>query len=232
MDSPPSVPAAATRGSASLRDRYGCLTIPRCAAARGHADRADRRVPGVGVRSAVRRRRADARRRTTGAWPGSASRASFLSDLTLDPPASTGDVAGPPHLDEDWLVLSTIHSAKGCEWDEVHVLHASDGCIPSDMATGDAEQIEEERRLLYVAMTRARDDLWLHVPRCAITTTARTAARRRPHVRGRVAVPRRRRPSVAHLDERAPADRRTRGRRRRRSTGTASVDGYLADLFG
>ena len=84
--------------------------------------------------------------------------------LTLDPPASTGDLAGPPLLDEDWLVLSTIHSAKGCEWDEVHVIHATDGSIPSDMATGDDEQIEEERRLLYVALTRARDGLFVHVP--------------------------------------------------------------------
>ncbi len=95
---------------------------------------------------------------------GARSRSSFLADLTLDPPASTGDLAGPPLLDEDWLVLSTIHSAKGCEWDEVHVIHATDGNIPSDMATGDAEQIEEERRLLYVALTRARDALFVHVP--------------------------------------------------------------------
>src|SRR5262249_27280318 len=95
---------------------------------------------------------------------GSGSRARFLAELTLDPPVSTADLAGPPHLDEGWLVLSTIHSAKGCEWDEVHVIHASDGNIPSDMATGDAEQIEEERRLLYVALTRARDRLSVHVP--------------------------------------------------------------------
>jgi DNA helicase-2/ATP-dependent DNA helicase PcrA len=95
---------------------------------------------------------------------GARSRAAFVTDLTLDPPASTGDLAGPPHLDEDWLVLSTIHSAKGCEWDEVHVINATDGSIPSDMATGDEEQIEEERRLLYVAMTRARDALFVHVP--------------------------------------------------------------------
>jgi DNA helicase-2/ATP-dependent DNA helicase PcrA len=95
---------------------------------------------------------------------GARSRSAFLADLTLDPPASTGDLAGPPLLDEDWLVLSTIHSAKGCEWDEVHVLHTTDGNIPSDMATGDAEQIEEERRLLYVALTRARDGLFVHVP--------------------------------------------------------------------
>ncbi len=88
----------------------------------------------------------------------------FLTELTLDPPASTSDLAGPPHLDDDVLTLSTIHSAKGGEWDIVHLIHAADGNIPSDMATGDPEQIEEERRLLYVAATRARDELHLHVP--------------------------------------------------------------------
>jgi DNA helicase-2/ATP-dependent DNA helicase PcrA len=67
-------------------------------------------------------------------------------------------------LDEDFVILSTIHSAKGCEWDVVHVIHAADGNLPSDMATGDAEQIEEERRLLYVALTRAKDALHVYFP--------------------------------------------------------------------
>jgi DNA helicase-2/ATP-dependent DNA helicase PcrA len=88
----------------------------------------------------------------------------FLTDLTLDPPASTGDLAGPPHLDDDALTLSTIHSAKGAEWDIVHVIHLADGCLPSDLTTGRPDEVEEERRLLHVAMTRARDELWLHVP--------------------------------------------------------------------
>ncbi len=88
----------------------------------------------------------------------------FLTELTLDPPASTGDLAGAPHLDDDVLTLSTIHSAKGGEWDIVHLLHAADGNLPSDLATGDPEQLEEERRLLYVAVTRARDELHVHVP--------------------------------------------------------------------
>jgi DNA helicase-2/ATP-dependent DNA helicase PcrA len=92
------------------------------------------------------------------------SRARFLTDLTLDPPHSTGDLAGPPLLDEDYLVLSTIHSAKGGEWDVVHVIHASDGMIPSDMATGSVDEIEEERRLFYVALTRARDALHVYTP--------------------------------------------------------------------
>ena len=95
---------------------------------------------------------------------GYPSRERFLSELTLDPPSATGDEAGPPHLDEDYTVLSTIHSAKGQEWDVVFILNASDGCIPSDMSTANPEQIEEERRLLYVAMTRARDHLYLVHP--------------------------------------------------------------------
>ncbi len=95
---------------------------------------------------------------------GYRSRRSFISDLTLDPPVSTSDLAGPPFLEEDYLILSTIHSAKGCEWDAVHILHCADGMIPSDMAVGDDEGIEEERRLLYVAMTRAKDHLYTYFP--------------------------------------------------------------------
>ncbi len=92
------------------------------------------------------------------------TRERFLSELALDPPDASGDEAGDPQLDEDWLVLSTIHSAKGQEWDAVAVLNVVDGCIPSDMAARDEDQIEEERRLLYVAMTRARDRLALVQP--------------------------------------------------------------------
>jgi ATP-dependent DNA helicase UvrD/PcrA len=93
-----------------------------------------------------------------------ADRAQFLTDLVLDPPSYTQDVAGPPLLDEDYLVLSTIHSAKGLEFDVVYVIHAADGNIPSDMATGSAAEIEEERRLFYVACTRARDHLYVSHP--------------------------------------------------------------------
>lgn len=89
------------------------------------------------------------------------SRQAMLAEIALDPPSSTEDFAGVPRLDEDYLVLSTIHSAKGLEWDAVYVIHAADGNIPSDMATGSVEQIEEERRLFYVALTRARD--WLYI---------------------------------------------------------------------
>ena len=95
---------------------------------------------------------------------GYASRERFLSELTLDPPDATSDQAGAPHRDEDYVTLSTIHSAKGQEWTSVHVLNVVDGCIPSDMSTGSAAEIEEERRLLYVAMTRAKAYLHLLVP--------------------------------------------------------------------
>jgi DNA helicase-2/ATP-dependent DNA helicase PcrA len=88
----------------------------------------------------------------------------FAAELALDPPQSSSDLAGPPHLDEDYLVLSTIHSAKGLEWGAVHVLALYDGNFPACMSAGTSESIEEERRLLYVAMTRARRRLYLHVP--------------------------------------------------------------------
>ncbi|MGA7780142.1 MAG: 3'-5' exonuclease, partial [Paraburkholderia sp.] len=93
-----------------------------------------------------------------------ASRERFLTELTLDPPDATSDESGVPLLDEDYLILSTIHSAKGQEWRNVFVLNGVDGCIPSDLGTGSEEEIEEERRLLYVAMTRAKEDLHLVVP--------------------------------------------------------------------
>ncbi|HKD55759.1 MAG TPA: ATP-dependent helicase [Steroidobacteraceae bacterium] len=92
------------------------------------------------------------------------SRERFVTELTLDPPHATSDLAGRPALDEDYLVLSTIHSAKGMEWDSVYVLNVVDGSFPSEFATGKAELIDEERRLLYVAMTRAENELLLLVP--------------------------------------------------------------------
>ena len=88
----------------------------------------------------------------------------FLTELTLDPPDATSDRSGAPLLDEDYLILSTIHSAKGQEWKSVYVLNAVDGCLPSDLATGTSAEIEEERRLFYVAMTRARDHLDIIIP--------------------------------------------------------------------
>ncbi len=95
---------------------------------------------------------------------GYPSRERFLTELTLDPPEATSDLSGPGLKDEDYLILSTIHSAKGQEWRSVHVLNVVDGCIPSDLGTGSTHELEEERRLLYVAMTRARDELHLITP--------------------------------------------------------------------
>jgi DNA helicase-2/ATP-dependent DNA helicase PcrA len=95
---------------------------------------------------------------------GYPSRERFLTELTLDPPDATSDQSGVPLLDDDYLILSTIHSAKGQEWKSVYVLNVVDGCMPSDLGTGTSAEIEEERRLLYVAMTRAKDDLHLMVP--------------------------------------------------------------------
>jgi DNA helicase-2/ATP-dependent DNA helicase PcrA len=92
------------------------------------------------------------------------SRERFLTELTLDPPNATSDLAGRPTLDEDYLVLSTIHSAKGMEWDTVYLLNVVDGSFPSEFSTGKPELIDEERRLLYVGLTRAQNDLLLLAP--------------------------------------------------------------------
>jgi DNA helicase-2/ATP-dependent DNA helicase PcrA len=101
------------------------------------------------------------------------SRERFISELALDPPQATSDLAGPPLRDEDYLVLSTIHSAKGMEWDSVYLLNVVDGSFPSEFATGRQDLLDEERRLLYVAMTRARDDLQLvHPLRFPVTQQA------------------------------------------------------------
>jgi DNA helicase-2/ATP-dependent DNA helicase PcrA len=110
------------------------------------------------------------------------SREQFLTELALDPPAATSDYAGPPHLDEDYLILSTVHSAKGQEWDVVYVVNVTDGNFPSEFSTGSADQIEEERRLLYVAMTRAKNDLHIISPmKYYVTNQARLGDR---HVYG------------------------------------------------
>jgi DNA helicase-2/ATP-dependent DNA helicase PcrA len=155
-------------------------------------------------------------------------RGRFLAELTLDPPAASTDLAGPPSLDEDYLILSTIQSAKGLEWDAVSVIHATDGCIPSDMATGDEDELEEERRLLYVALTRARDELLLTYPQ-------RYYKRQKPrddvHMYAVVSRFLDTADVRGHQDERAPAID-VREDDVAATTGTASVDGYLADLFG
>ena len=95
---------------------------------------------------------------------GAVSLASLAAEHTIDEPAKTSGLAGPPLIDDDYLVLSTIHSAKGLEWDCVHVLNVTDGCLPLDMSLRDADGLEEERRLFYVAVTRARAQLSIHAP--------------------------------------------------------------------
>ena len=128
--------------------------------------------------AAVRRADLEQLQRLAG---GYASREVFLTELTLDPPEASSEVV-PPHLDEDYLILSTIHSAKGQEWSCVYVLNAVDGCIPSDMSAGSQAELDEERRLLYVAMTRARHQLQLLVPQRFHVT--QQAARGDRHVWG------------------------------------------------
>ena len=136
---------------------------------------------GEGVATHAERIRDAVARLIESAYPDAAARLSDLdtlvaasakvarlsdvaADYVLEPPRSTSLPAGPPHVDEDWLVISTIHSAKGLEWDVVHLLNATDGNIPSDMALGSQDGLEEERRVLYVALTRARQSLHIYVP--------------------------------------------------------------------
>ena len=159
------------------------------------------------------------------------TRAALLTDLTLDPPQSTGDLAGPPGLDEDWLTLSTVHSAKGGEWDVVHVIHLADGCFPSDMATGSVEELEEERRLLYVAVhprpQRARAELAAALP------PQPQAPHRQPRLGPAVTLPRARRAGAVRGGRGRPAAHRGRAgaawvRRWPRSTRCSTISGARA----
>jgi DNA helicase-2/ATP-dependent DNA helicase PcrA len=119
-------------------------------------------VRGHYIDGAVRVQDLDA---LTGMAAGARDLRSFVAELVLDPPSSAGDIAQPPHLDDDWLVLSTVHSAKGLEWQSVHVIAAYDGNFPACMSATTSETIAEERRLFYVALTRARRALTVYVPR-------------------------------------------------------------------
>jgi DNA helicase-2/ATP-dependent DNA helicase PcrA len=157
---------------------------------------------------------------------GYEARGRFLAELTLDPPASASDLAGPPGRDDDYLVLSTIHSAKGLEFDVVHLIHASDGNIPSDMATGDDDELEEERRLLYVALTRAR-----HAVRVTFPQRYHHTLRRERYSTALVSR------FLDHDEVRATFDHRGPDVDVREDGGpaiggVASVDDLLADLFG
>lgn len=95
---------------------------------------------------------------------GYPDRQAFLAALALEPPANTQDLAVGSTDEDDALILSTVHSAKGKEWDVVFVIHASDGVFPMARAAVDDDQVDEERRLLYVAMTRARNELYVTYP--------------------------------------------------------------------
>ena len=159
-------------------DRWDATALPECA----RAD-ADRLVAALAERG---RDRADTLRQALvpvvqGAYPDAAARLAdlerlsaaaaehgdlrtFVVELALDPPRSTGADAVPPSVDEDWLVLSTVHSAKGLEWNAVHLLHVTEGSFPSDMGVSTPDGLDEERRLFHVALTRARDALHLYAP--------------------------------------------------------------------
>ena len=156
---PPRARAALTATVAALSDAAG-LERPAdraIAILAALVDPLRARYPDAGVRLADLERLSDA----------VASRPSLhdaLVELALDPPVSTSDLAGPPRLDQDFLVISTMHSAKGLEWRVVHLPHLVDGAVPSDMALGSAAGLAEELRLFYVAVTRARDQLYLYAP--------------------------------------------------------------------
>jgi len=154
------------------------------------------------------------------------SRSRFLTEITLDPPASTSDFAGPPHLDDDYLVLSTIHSAKGGEWRSVFVIHAADGNIPSDMALSDPGGLEEERRLLYVALTRARDHLVVTVPQRFYHKRFSAAPRHSYALPSRFLDP-----AMASFDQRAVGVAGSDGAAGVVTAGDDPVPGLLEDLW-
>ena len=149
------------------------------------------------------------------------TREQFLTDLTLDPPSASSDEAGAPLLDEDYLILSTIHSAKGQEWKSVFVLNAVDGCIPSDLATGSTDEIEEERRLLYVAMTRAKDQLDVIVPQRFYAHGQASRGDRYVHALRTRFIP----TSVAKLFDQRIVAERAGGCERRAAAGAGRCDG-------
>jgi DNA helicase-2/ATP-dependent DNA helicase PcrA len=95
---------------------------------------------------------------------GYPSRAVFLAALALEPPQNTQDLSGGTADEDDALVISTVHSAKGKEWDAVFVIWAVDGWFPSSRAAANEAELEEERRLMYVALTRPRNHLAVSYP--------------------------------------------------------------------
>jgi len=156
-------PSAANHQAAELR-----LALADCLDSLSPAEQVDRLKTFCALVFPTRYDNADARLADIDQLAAGAarysSRSRFLTELVLDPPSKSSDRAGPPHLDDDWLTLSTIHSAKGLEWRGVHLLHAADGNMPSEMSLGDEAGLSEELRLMYVALTRAKDELTVHVP--------------------------------------------------------------------
>jgi DNA helicase-2/ATP-dependent DNA helicase PcrA len=164
VEEPPATPPAAHSDVERLRGSFAeCMRANLDPASELGRSRGFYEPVFARVYDSARSRLADLEQleRIAGRYP---TRARFLSDLALDPPQSTEDLAADPLLDEDYLTLSTIHSAKGGEWDSVHVIHASDGMIPSDMALSDADGLDEELRLFYVALTRAKRSLRVFFP--------------------------------------------------------------------
>jgi DNA helicase-2/ATP-dependent DNA helicase PcrA len=159
------VPACSREHAAAL---IGALTAASASAVLNVAARVERLcealVPLIRLRYADGSARISDLDQIAGAARGAEDVRHFVSELVLDPPVSSADLAGPPHLDEDYLVLSTVHSAKGLEWDAVHLIAVYDGNFPADMSTVNEEGVAEERRLLYVALTRARRRLHVYVP--------------------------------------------------------------------
>ena len=159
---------------------------------------------------------------------GYPDRERFLTDITLDPPSATSDIAGPPHRDDDYLILSTIHSAKGREWRHVHVLNCVDGCIPSELSTETRAEIEEERRLLYVAMTRAKQGLHLIQPqRFYVHNQVKRGDRHVYAIPSRFLTP----PVVAACEERVWPERPDAIATERKKTVTIDIAGQMRGMW-
>jgi DNA helicase-2/ATP-dependent DNA helicase PcrA len=162
-DAVAAAPAAARTALAATLDALAAARQLRAVADRAQAV-LDLLRPRLVARYADHAARLGDLDRLVGAASQSSTLAEYVAGLTLDPPASTSDLAGPPHLDEDYLILSTVHSAKGLEWDSVHIINVVDGAFPSDMALTSSSGLLEEQRLFYVAATRARDELSVYTP--------------------------------------------------------------------
>lgn len=96
----------------------------------------------------------------------------FLSNLALDPPNDSRAILTAAKPEEHTVTISTIHSAKGLEWNTVFVISLIDGAVPHYKALEDFEQLEEERKLFYVACSRAKENLYLTAPSYFLTYAA------------------------------------------------------------